>query len=449
MHTKYLVIGAGMSGLAFANFIDSDDYLILEREPEIGGWCKTIKRQGFVWDFSGHFFHFKHPEIERYLRDRMPEDEVTTVAKNSKILFKDAWVDFPFQKNIHQLAKEDFIECLYDLFFREEADEAFASDSFQGMLYEKFGRGISEKFLVPYNEKLYACDLEELDRDAMGRFFPYADLEDIIRNMRQPDNASYNATFTYPKNGAIMYVNALASEVDDERMLLDEALVDIDLGDKVATTSSGKEIEFEYIVSSAPFDRLLKIADLEHDPEVFTYNKVLCFNLGFDKKGPEGVHWIYFPEKKYSFYRVGFYDNILGDERMSLYVEIGYPWPTTTWSSIRPTYISPASHARPSTTTARCSSCAGSTPSAATAAGPTAPSKTISSRRARWPKSSTSSRDESRPIHEDCTQTQASLCCAHTSDSRIIWRRIDPPRLMPEYALRPAALPCCALLPKP
>ena len=40
-----------------------------------------------------------------------------------------------------------------------------------------------------------------LDKDAMGRFFPHADLTDIIRNMRVADNATYNATFTYPEGG--------------------------------------------------------------------------------------------------------------------------------------------------------------------------------------------------------------------------------------------------------
>lgn len=333
MKIKYLIVGAGMSGLAFANFIDSDDYLILEREPEIGGWCKTVKKQGFVWDYSGHFFHFKHPDIEAYLRERMPKDEVSTVEKCSKILYKDALIDFPFQKNIHQLAKDDFIECLYDLFFRDEVAASFDASSFKGMLYEKFGRGISEKFLVPYNEKLYACDLEDLDRGAMGRFFPFADIEAIVRNMRQPDNASYNATFTYPKNGAIMYVNALASEVDAEKIWLNQALVNVDPNRKIATLSDGRTIGFEHLISSAPFDRLLSICGVEPAPGVFSYNKVLCFNLGFDRKGMEGVHWIYFPEKKYSFYRVGFYDNILagaldtGDAaaaRMSLYVELGF-----------------------------------------------------------------------------------------------------------------------------
>ena len=33
---------------------------------------------------------------------------------------------------------------------------------------------------------------------------------------------------------------------------------------------------------------------------------------------------MYFPEMNYNFYRVGFYDNILSQNKISLYVEIGY-----------------------------------------------------------------------------------------------------------------------------
>ena len=328
--TRYLIVGAGISGLAMANFLDSNDYLILERDSEIGGWCKTIVKEGFVWDFSGHFFHFRNPEIEAYLRARMPsEDEVVTVVRDSRIYYKGHELDFPFQKNIHQLPHEEFIECLYDLFFRAEhlaaSSDALDLDSFKGMLYEKFGRGIAEKFLIPYNEKLYACELDKLDREAMGRFFPHADIADILRNMRNPDNRSYNSTFTYPKNGAIMYVNALAKDVPPENLLLDTGLVSLDLEHKLATTTTGEVIAFEHLVSSAPFDKLLAMTQLTHNPEDFTYNKVLVFNLGFDRKGPEEVHWTYFPDRDMRFYRVGFYDNILNTPRMSLYIEIGYP----------------------------------------------------------------------------------------------------------------------------
>ncbi|RAL22934.1 LPS biosynthesis protein [Lujinxingia litoralis] len=323
LETSFLVVGAGMTGLAFANFLESDDVLVVERDQEIGGWCKTVHQDGFVWDYSGHFFHFKHPDIEAYLRERMLPDEVITVVKKSLIQIGQDRIDFPFQKNIHQLPKEQFIDCLYDLFFREEAAPQVENDSFKGMLYEKFGCSISELFLIPYNEKLYACDLEELDRDAMGRFFPYADVKSIVRNMRRPDNASYNATFTYPINGAIRYVEALAGELPPEKIRLGDGVESIDLNAKVATLQSGQKVRYRHLISSAPFDRLLNMSSLPHDPDVFTSNKVLVFNLGFDKKGPEDVHWIYFPERELSFYRVGFYDNIMNTDRMSLYVEVG------------------------------------------------------------------------------------------------------------------------------
>ena len=86
-----------------------------------------------------------------------------------------------------------------------------------------------------------------------------------------------------------------------------------------------REIRFERLVSSAPLNRFLTLSALPHDPTVFTWNKVLVFNLGFDRKGPSGCHWIYYPDRERSFYRVGFYDNIFESDRMSLYVELGYP----------------------------------------------------------------------------------------------------------------------------
>lgn len=320
-HVHTLIIGAGISGLAFANFTGIDDYQIIESEDEIGGYCRTVKQDGFVWDYSGHFFHFRQPTIERYLVSRMPAQTVRRIEKCAKILYKGALIDFPFQKNIHQLQKAEFIECLVDLYFKE-SDAPISS--FKEMLFAKFGRGICERFLIPYNEKLYACDLGELDSDAMGRFFPYANIDEIIRNFRRPDNKSYNSTFTYPEGGAIEYVGALKKQVPDEKICLGEHLESLDVVNRVAHTDR-RVIRFERLVSSAPFNRLLKISGLSHDPTVFSSNKVLVYNLGFDRKGWEGLHWVYIPERDFCFYRVGFYDNIFDTDRMSLYIEIGLP----------------------------------------------------------------------------------------------------------------------------
>jgi protoporphyrinogen oxidase len=334
---RTLIVGAGVTGLATAAALSDrrdDDYLVLEADREIGGWCKTVKKEGFTWDYSGHFFHFKHPEIEAWLRERMPGQRILKVEKKSFIWIPGGdpgtgtWIDFPFQKNIHQLPKDDFIECLYDVYFARSSDVKRPAPppetNFKEMLYARFGKGICDRFLVPYNEKLYACDLATLDRDAMGRFFPHADLTDIVSNMKVANNASYNATFTYPEGGAIEYVKALASATREDGIALGEALVSVDLERKIAKTTR-RELRFEHLVSSAPFHAFVDVCGLDHDPSTWAYNKVLVFNLGFDRKGKTGVHWAYYPSKRTSFYRIGWYDNIFDTDRMSLYVEVGFP----------------------------------------------------------------------------------------------------------------------------
>jgi protoporphyrinogen oxidase len=126
------------------------------------------------------------------------------------------------------------------------------------------------------------------------------------------------------QGGAIQFIHALLRDLPRDTVSLEERLESIDLQKRVATTSR-REIAFEHLISSAPFPKLLEMAEVAHKPSVFSSNKVLVFNLGFDRKGRKDVHWIYFPQRELRFYRVGFYDNIMDGDRMSLYVEIGAP----------------------------------------------------------------------------------------------------------------------------
>lgn len=315
-----LIIGAGVSGLSYASFTDND-YLIIEQTSSPGGYCKTSYCDGFVWDYSGHFFHFRHPEIEAYVCKNIKPEILRHVEKHTQILYKGRYIDFPFQKNIHQLEKEEFIDCIYDLFTCPDTEPR----SFKEMVYANLGVSIAEKFLIPYNEKLYACDLDQLDMNAMGRFFPKASKEEIIRNFRNSDNQSYNSYFVYPETGAIEYINSLLKNIDPQKLSLGEKLLSIDAKCKIAKTNL-REIHYDNLVSTIPFPRLLDCAGVSYPQGVFSCNKVLVFNLGFDSKGADTKNcWIYIPDKEYIFYRVGYYDNIIQSDRMSLYVEIGFP----------------------------------------------------------------------------------------------------------------------------
>ena len=315
-----LIVGAGITGLSYAA-ATSNDYLVIEKEPEIGGYCRTILQDGFIWDYSGHFFHFRNKDIERFVMDKMHKDrDIITLKKMTQIRYKNKHIDYPFQKNIHQLDKAEFIDCLYDLFVNEYRE----GTTFKSMPYAKFGKSIAEIFLIPYNEKLYACDLDELDPDAMGRFFPYADKQEIIANFKHAKENSYNATFEYPKGGAFEYVNSVFQRIDPKKVATGEALVELDIARKIARTTR-RSIKYDQLISTIPLPKLLSLSGIEHDTHLYSSNKVLVFNLGFDRKGNEKRnHWLYFPEKKYIFYRVGFYDNIFNSDRLSAYVEIGF-----------------------------------------------------------------------------------------------------------------------------
>jgi len=254
----------------------------------------------------------------------MDKKDIVYNDKCTKILYKGNFIDFPFQTNIHQLDKEEFIDCLYDLFNKEEKDKY---DNFLDMLYGKFGKSIVDKFLKPYNEKLYAVDLKKLDVDAMGRFFPYADKEAIIKNMRNSSINSYNSSFLYPRNGAESFIKLIYDELDKDRILLNTEIAEIDIKNKEAKLSDGKKVNYEFLINTMPLNNFLKLlGNYDELINEMSYNKVLVFNLGFDKPSPlcTKEHWLYIPNKEDNYYRLGFYNNILGDKKLSMYVEIGY-----------------------------------------------------------------------------------------------------------------------------
>jgi protoporphyrinogen oxidase len=297
MEIKTLIVGGGITGLSAASFLPHSDYLILEKDSTPGGYCKTTIRGEYTWDYSGHFFHFNSPEIKDYVLENM-ESEMLQVTKITDIDYNKNIIDFPFQFNIDQLPKKEYRECLEDLENLGEADLT----TFKSFVRSTLGKGICDKFIIPYNEKLYACNLDELEYDSMGRFFP------------KSKSKSYNDTFIYPKGGSYEYIKSVFKRVDNNKILLNTQLLELDLENKTAKTTKG-DIKFQQLISTLPFNKI------NPNPKL-SANKVAVFNLGFDKGSPIKTHWRYFPGSEV-FYRVGFYNNILGQEKLSLYVEVG------------------------------------------------------------------------------------------------------------------------------
>jgi protoporphyrinogen oxidase len=311
-----IIIGSGITGLSLASYLNDKDYLILEKNEKVGGYCKTTIRNGFVWDYSGHFFHFKNKDIKDYIVENI-ECKLVNINKITNIYYKGELINFPFQYNIHQLPQDEFIECLYDAYNNNKIDNT----TFKSYINSTLGKAISDKFIIPYNEKLYACNLDELQYDSMGRFFPpilsFNELLEKIKNNSKL--TSYNDSFIYPVKGSFEFIKSILTRILPDKIKTNTEVIKIDLESKIVYTEK-ETYHFKNLINTLPFNTFLKLSNQQESN--LSANKVAVFNLGFDKNTDIKSHWIYFPGNEI-FYRVGFYNNILSQYRMSLYVEIG------------------------------------------------------------------------------------------------------------------------------
>ena len=65
MHVKTLILGGGITGLSVAYHLEQKghtDYLVLEKENEPGGLCRSIYKNGFTFDYAGHLLHLHTPQ---------------------------------------------------------------------------------------------------------------------------------------------------------------------------------------------------------------------------------------------------------------------------------------------------------------------------------------------------------------------------------------------------
>jgi len=173
------ILGAGLTGLTLGNLIQ--DCEILEKNSECGGLCRSLEEEGFTFDWGGsHIIFSKDQEVLDFMLEKLG-DNIVKRRRNTKILYKGNFVKYPFENGLSELPLQDNFECLRG-FINVLLETNTKPGNFKEWLYATFGDGIAEKYLVPYNEKIWNYDLTKMSAWWVEGRVPKPPVEDIIKS---------------------------------------------------------------------------------------------------------------------------------------------------------------------------------------------------------------------------------------------------------------------------
>ena len=308
MHTSVLILGGGITGLSTAYHLEKagcTDYLLAEKEPAFGGLCASIRKDGFTLDYGGHLLHLHTREGETLVRELLG-DNLLRHKRNARVFFKGKTIPFPFQANLWALPPDVRDACVRGLV--QAAAQPKDDADFEQWCLSRFGRGIYEAFMRPYNEKLWGCSPKNLTAEWCPSFVPVPAPEQIQASAQHPPDTDfgYNAYFYYPAKGGIgALCDALAARVTHKRAGAQAQQIDLS---HHSARINGQEISYDTLINTLPlpaFMRLVKDApEMQSVAQHLRARAVSVCHIAL-RRETEPVSWIYFADRDIPFYRVG------------------------------------------------------------------------------------------------------------------------------------------------
>jgi protoporphyrinogen oxidase len=343
---KTAIIGAGPTGLSAAYHL-GHDAVLFEKNDMVGGWCRSIRDKGFTFDHAGHIMFSDDPYVLE-LYDILLGSNVHWQDREAWIYSKNVYTRYPFQGALYGLPPEVVKECIMgavearygaakpgqpagpaakasDCCGDGSVALAFTSDgtniaslerrgpaNFEEFIYQVWGAGIAKHFAIPYNRKLWAVPLTEMETSWLGGRVPLPDLEQIITGALEPAAKPMgpNARFGYPLRGGFQaLVSGFVPHIKGT-IELNADIAAVSPKQHLLTLADGRRYEYESLISTMPLPELVNIIGDEAPEEVkraaagLKHISVRCVNLAVARENITDKHWIYYPEDTTVFHRI-------------------------------------------------------------------------------------------------------------------------------------------------
>lgn len=337
-----VVIGAGPTGLSAAYHMGSNAVLV-EQNPTVGGWCRSIEDGGFTFDHAGHIMFSNDPYVHE-MYAMLLGDNVHWQDREAWIYSKNVYTRYPFQGSLYGLPPEVIKECIvgavearFGSLHKSAAPtspgkhaaitdccadgiaestaplcESRASGkglnghphNFEDFIYQVWGAGIAKHFAIPYNNKLWTVPLSEMETSWLGGRVPQPDLSEMIEGALKPAPKPMgpNARFGYPLRGGFQaLMNGFLPHLDCQ-MRLNTRVVSISPSRSSITLDKGQVMPYRTLVSTMPLPVLVQLMGDEAPDDIVAAAQALrrvsvrCVNIGVAREKLTDKHWIYYPE---------------------------------------------------------------------------------------------------------------------------------------------------------
>ncbi len=322
------IVGAGLAGLTAAYYLLKEGIrkiVIVEASNRAGGLLKSEKVGNYIFDAGGsHIIFSRSIRVLNEIINILSEDLIAH-RRNTKVHYKGLFVKYPFENGLGQLPATERYECLknlVDTYIKRIKGELQEPENFLEWILYVFGKSIAEKYLIPYNEKLWKVDLREITLEWVGGRVPNPPIDDVIKAAVgiEVEGYQHQLFFYYPVSGIESLAKSLVSTIiklGAEVKYFSPALT-TRIHEKRGNTLKIIELPEDEIVCScvvytAPLNNT-KFFKYVASPEVaqavgrLRSIPVSVIGLGLRRPVPP-IHWIYFPDKDLIFHRAAVLSN--------------------------------------------------------------------------------------------------------------------------------------------
>jgi UDP-galactopyranose mutase len=359
----FLVVGAGPTGLSAAYHLGTDCTL-LEQNETIGGLCRSIDLDGYTFDYAGHIMFSKDPYVHS-MYEALLGDNLHWQDREAWIYSKQVYTRYPFQGALYGLPADVIRECIMGAIEAQygtskpqqsalpsngcspsngtnghgvngkhrvskqlddccgdgilESTTSLAngngqpgmpktplpnSESFEEFIYRVWGDGIAKHFAIPYNKKLWAVPLSEMETSWLGGRVPMPDLGEMVEGALSPVPKAMgpNARFGYPLRGGFQALMDGFLPFVGKQLKLNSGVRTVSALAHEVELTDGTVIPYRKLISTMPLPILIRALGDEAPAEVcdavsnLRYVSVRCVHLGIGREDVTEKHWIYYPE---------------------------------------------------------------------------------------------------------------------------------------------------------